>query len=227
MQLEPVHRLARGSAFLILSLLLAGCDAGGEKASTPASTTVTIPAAVQPGTPPDATTGLTGGMTPVAPTIVRPLVSTPISPEESPFTGYLAPNFTLVDLEGHNVTLRNLRGHPVWINLWATWCEPCKSEMPAMQKLYNRYKAQGLVILGVNAQEERSPIVAYVKQGAYDWGFLLDPDSVVRSKYLFGGVPSHVFIDKAGIIQAISIGELDAKGMTAYLARIVDVRPGG
>jgi thiol-disulfide isomerase/thioredoxin len=139
----------------------------------------------------------------------------------------MAPDFTLADLDGHNVTLSDYRGHPVWINLWATWCVPCKSEMPAMQQLYNRYKGQGLVILGANAQEEPSRVADYVRQGGYDWRFLLDPGGVVSYKYLFGGVPSHVFIDRAGVIRAISVGELDAAGMANYLARIVDPLPGG
>ncbi len=187
------------SLALLVSLLLVGC--GAQEGYVTSTTTVTPPSPAPRATPP------TSG--------------TPAALREGPFTGYVAPDFTLTDLAGQVASLRVYRGHPVWINLWATWCVPCQTEMPAMQTLYNRYKDQGLVILGVNAQEDPARVHTFVSDRQFGWQFLLDPDSLVRRKYVFSGIPSHVFVDRAGVIQNITIGELDAATMAEYLNRIM------
>ncbi|MDQ2807449.1 MAG: TlpA family protein disulfide reductase [Chloroflexota bacterium] len=147
--------------------------------------------------------------------------SSPSALPAGPFSGYLAPDFMLTALDGQAVQLRAYRGRPVWINLWATWCVPCRTEMPAMQTLYSRYQSQGLIVLGVNAQEDPARVRSFVSDGHFTWQFLLDPDSLVRRKYVFTGIPSHVFVDRAGVIQQITIGELDAATMAEYLGRIM------
>jgi thiol-disulfide isomerase/thioredoxin len=140
---------------------------------------------------------------------------------ESPFTGYLAPAFTIPDLAGQPIALASLRGHPVWINLWATWCEPCRVEMPAMQALYEQYKGRGLVILGVNEREDRAAVEAYVRAGGYRWQFLLDGDGAVARRYQMAGLPSHVFVDAAGAIRRLDIGGLEPARMGEALGTIL------
>jgi thiol-disulfide isomerase/thioredoxin len=140
---------------------------------------------------------------------------------ESPFTGYLAPTFSIPDLAGRPVSLASLRGHPVWINLWATWCEPCRVEMPAMQALYERYKGRGLIILGVNEREDRAAVEAYVRAGGYGWQFLLDSDGAVARRYQMAGLPSHIFVDSAGAIRRLDLGGLEPARMGAALATIL------
>ncbi len=189
----------RSGFCLLVCLLLASCSSGpGSVIATPSVTSPTL-----------------------SPTAPARAPGSPSALREEPFTGSLAPNFTLTDLAGQPVQLRDYRGRPVWINLWATWCVPCQTEMPAMQTLYGRYQSRGLVILGVNAQEDASHVRTFVSDRHFDWQFLLDPNSTVRRKYVFTGIPSHVFVDRSGVIQNITIGELDAATMAEYLSRIM------
>ena len=76
----------------------------------------------------------------------------------APRKGFLAPDFSLPTPEGETITLSDLRGQAVLINLWATWCPPCRAEMPAIQKLYDEYKEQGLVVLAVNMTYQDNPL---------------------------------------------------------------------
>lgn len=144
-----------------------------------------------------------------------------IRPTEGPFAGYLAPDFTLPDTAGAPVSLHSYRGHPVWINLWATWCGPCQTEMPEMQKLYTRYQGQGLVILGVDVQEDAGRVTAFVTKGGFTWPMLLDHDGLVARHYYLTGLPMHVFVDRAGGIQMIGSGGLTTAAMTEGLRRIM------
>jgi thiol-disulfide isomerase/thioredoxin len=144
--------------------------------------------------------------------------------------GALAPDFTLVDaLTGESVSLASLKGKPVWINFWATWCPPCRQEMPQMQQFYEKYHAQGLAIVGVNVQESDSQVQQYVKEGAYTWTFVLDPEGTTTDRYLIGGLPSHFFIDAEGVVQAVHMGGLENMAghkapVEEYLAKIMRSR---
>ncbi|MEA2574520.1 MAG: hypothetical protein QOH93_1818 [Chloroflexia bacterium] len=122
--------------------------------------------------------------------------------------GSLAPDFELRDINtGKMVKLSELRGRPVWVNFWATWCPPCAEEMPEMQKLYNQYKQSDLALLGVDVQENEEAVRKFTG-GRFNWTFLLDTDGKVVDRYLVGGLPTHFFIDKDGIIRAIYMGAL-------------------
>lgn len=122
--------------------------------------------------------------------------------------GSVAPDFELRDINtGKTVTLSQLRGRPVWVNFWATWCPPCAQELPEMQKLYDRYRDSDLALLGVDVQENEEAVREFTK-GKFDWTFLLDTDGKVVDRYLVGGLPTHFFIDKQGIIRAIYLGAL-------------------
>src|SRR5215203_4808649 len=87
--------------------------------------------------------------------------------------GSLAPDFELRDVKtGEVVKLSEMRGKPVWVNFWATWCPACKEEMAEIQRYYERYKGDGLVVIGVNVQESESKVREFVGQGGYDWSFV-------------------------------------------------------
>ncbi len=144
-----------------------------------------------------------------------------IRPTEGPFAGYLAPDFTLPDTAGSPVSLHSYRGHPVWINLWATWCGPCQTEMPEMQTRYTRYQSAGLVTLGVDVQEDAGRVTAFVTKGGFTWQFLLDHDGQVARHYYLTGLPMHVFVDRTGGIQMIGAGGLTAAAMDEGLRRIM------
>lgn len=125
--------------------------------------------------------------------------------------GSIAPDFELKDINtGQTVRLSELRGRPVWINFWATWCPPCAHEMPAMQTLYDQHRDSGLVVLGVDVQESEAAVRTFTARGKFDWTFLIDPDGKVVDRYMVGGLPTHFFIDKDGVIRAIYAGALSS-----------------
>ncbi len=134
--------------------------------------------------------------------------------------GARAPDFQAVDLDGQRVQLAAWRGHPVWINFWATWCPPCKAEMPLMEQKYQQYRAQGLILVGINLQESPATVRAWTA-GKFHWSFVIDTDGKLANLLNLEGVPSHLFIDRAGVVQRIQVGDLTAAEMDACLAQIV------
>jgi len=126
----------------------------------------------------------------------------------APREGFLAPDFSLQTIDREAVTLSDLRGQAVLVNLWATWCPPCRAEMPTMQKLYAEYKDQGLVVLAVNMTYQDNPatIVPFTQEHGLSFPILLDETGDVASKYELRSLPSSFFIDRDGFIQEVVIG---------------------
>ena len=126
----------------------------------------------------------------------------------APRQGFLAPDFTLQTPEGETITLSDLRGQAVLVNLWATWCPPCRAEMPAIQKLYDEYKDQGLVVLGVNMtyQDNAQAVVPFAQENGLTFPILIEATGEVAGKYELRSLPSSFFIDRQGIIQEVVIG---------------------
>jgi thiol-disulfide isomerase/thioredoxin len=115
-------------------------------------------------------------------------------------TGSVAVDFTAQTLDGQTVQLSSYRGkNPVWVNFWASWCAPCKAEMPDMEELYQAYKGQGLVMLGYDVAEPEQTVRDFVTSRGFTWTFLLD-NGVTATRYQTTGIPTHVFINKQGII---------------------------
>ncbi len=139
-----------------------------------------------------------------------------------PVKGHYPPDFTLSTLEGKSVKLSDLRGKPVWVNFWATWCPPCRAEMPEMKQKYAQLKDKGLVVLGVDMSEDPATVKQFTESNGYDWTFLLDPGSQVASQYYVSGIPTHLFIGRDGIIKAVQVGGIPASMMDRYLSQIVD-----
>lgn len=136
--------------------------------------------------------------------------------------GSQAPDFDLTDVgTGQSVKLSALRGRPVWINFWATWCPSCKTELPRMQAKYSKYKDQGLVVVGVDEREDPGQVRDYIRENKYGWTFVVDQDGAVTNRYLVGGIPEHVFVGADGIVRVIQIGELSDESMEEALAKIL------
>jgi cytochrome c biogenesis protein CcmG/thiol:disulfide interchange protein DsbE len=141
----------------------------------------------------------------------------------APRVGMRAPDFQLTDVNtGRPIQLAALRGRPVWINFWATWCEECKAELPTMKRLYDQYKSRGLALVGVDMREDPAQVQTFTQTQGYDWLIGIDADVEVRNRYNTVGIPNHVFVDAQGIIQAISLGHLLDDAMAADLAKIID-----
>lgn len=119
----------------------------------------------------------------------------------------VAPDFTLMNMQGEPVSLSQYRGKVVILNLWATWCPPCREEMPSMEGLYRKYKDQGLVILAVSADENGKKAVSqFLQRTPYSFPILLDSDSVVQNAYGVFRFPESFIIDRNGIVVKKIIG---------------------
>lgn len=125
-----------------------------------------------------------------------------------PQRGFLAPGLTLSTLEGTDLSLLDLRGSPVILNFWASWCPPCRAEMPAFQQVYHEYEAKGLIIAAVNATSQDSihDAAAFVSNTNLTFPILLDETGSAGKLYNIHSLPTTVFINKQGIIQKIIIG---------------------
>ena len=126
----------------------------------------------------------------------------------APQQGFLAPDFELQKTTGETIKLSDLRGQAVLVNLWATWCPPCRAEMPAIEKIYNEYKEDGFVVLAVNMtyQDTQSNIAPFVAEYGITFPILLDQSGSVGASYQLRSLPSSFFIDRDGIISEVVIG---------------------
>ena len=129
------------------------------------------------------------------------------APEERP---PFRVDFTLPDVQGHLVRLADLRGRPVLINIWATWCYPCREEMPSMNALYKDYSVKGLAMLAIATDTGGKPVVAPFLQ-AYGLTFpvLLDPQNMVGTQLQVSGLPTSYLLDKRGRVTDVVIGARD------------------
>ena len=130
------------------------------------------------------------------------------SKTSAPQAGFAAPDFTLKTSDGQEYTLSDLKGSAVLVNLWATWCPPCRAEMPAIEKMYQEYKDQGLVVLAVNMtyQDDPANVVPFIQKYKLTFPVLLEETGAVGAAYQLRSLPSTYFINRAGIIQEVVIG---------------------
>jgi cytochrome c biogenesis protein CcmG/thiol:disulfide interchange protein DsbE len=130
------------------------------------------------------------------------------APPPSPREGFSAPDFTLELLDGGQVTLSDLRGKVVLINLWASWCPPCREEMPAIEKVYRSYRELGLEVLGVNTtnQDSQAAAAAFVQEVGVTFPIPLDRSGEVSAAYNLRGLPTSFFIDHQGVIHSVVVG---------------------
>jgi thiol-disulfide isomerase/thioredoxin len=144
-------------------------------------------------------------------------------PAEDVVPGALALDFTANNLDGKQIRLADYRGRsPVWLNFWASWCGPCKQEMPDMEQLYQQHKERGLVILGFDYDEKPGTVQNYVQSRGFHWLFVTAPTTQTIRRYDITMVPTHIFIDRDGVIQGRIAGGLPRALMEAQLKRILD-----
>jgi peroxiredoxin len=126
----------------------------------------------------------------------------------APLRGYPAPDFQLQDINGFHYTLSDLQGRVVVINFWASWCTPCKIEMPAFQEAANEYDIEDVIILGVNVsnQDDINNAISFLEDQQITFPILLDQTGSVSNIYDVYSMPTTFFVDAEGIIRKVMIG---------------------
>ncbi len=135
-----------------------------------------------------------------------PAALAPAGASVDPQEGALAPDFLLERLDGGEMRLSDFRGQPVVLNFWATWCAPCRKEIPQFVEAYNRFKQQNLVVIGLNLQEGKSIVEPFARDFGMDFPIAIDRDGEVGDQYRLLGLPTTFFIDRGGVIRSVFTG---------------------
>lgn len=168
----------------------------------------------------------------IAATRVRPGVgaTSPAAPtnllaDPAPLPDHPAPDLALSQLDGTQRTLRDLRGQVVLINIWATWCPPCRAEMPAIQQAYAEYHERGFTVLAVNQREDATTITPFLEQHGLTFPILLDSDGQASAIYQASALPSSFFVDRRGVIRAVYHGPLPPSVINGTIEQLLQERP--
>jgi len=126
----------------------------------------------------------------------------------APHKGFLAPDFSLVTGYGESISLSDLRGQVILLNIWASWCSPCRFEMPTLQNIYQEKASQGFTVLAVNAanQDERAAALAFADEIGLTFEIVFDEKGAVSKLYQVRALPTSYLIDSKGVIQEVIIG---------------------
>lgn len=120
-----------------------------------------------------------------------------------------APNFTLSSTDGQQISLQQYRGKVVFLNFWATWCIPCREEMPALERLHQKYQSQDLAVLSIDLKESADQVKAFFQKYGLSFPALLDQDGSVFRDYLVAGMPTTYLIGRDGTLLARGVGGRD------------------
>lgn len=135
--------------------------------------------------------------------------------------GEAAPAFDLPALDGARVRLADLQGKPVVLNFWASWCTPCRREMPDFQALYDKYKGQGLQVYGINVGESKVAVADFQKQVGTSFPILIDEGDAAQTAYRILPLPATFFIDRSGTIRALYQYQMSRAQMEAEITRLL------
>lgn len=135
--------------------------------------------------------------------------------------GAQAPRFALSDLDGNEIRLSDLRGRPVIVNFWATWCGPCVEEFPLLEQAASEHAVDGLAVIGIVYRDNADGVRAFMDRMGASWPAVMDPGEKVAQEYGIFGPPESFFIDAGGTILARQIGQLSAADLERHLAQIL------
>jgi len=136
-----------------------------------------------------------------------------------PQVGVHAAEISLKSLDGASIRLSQFRSKPVVINFWATWCPPCRDEMPLLQETAERY-SNDLVVLGINFDEPDALVRSFVDEFGITFPILLDPGGQIGDLYRVSAFPTTIIVDEAGVIQVVHIGQLFAGDLDRYMTQL-------
>ncbi len=152
--------------------------------------------------------------------LTRPSGDTVATPGELSIGGP-APDLRLVDLDGRPFELASLRGRPVVLNFWASWCVPCREEFPLLEQALAAHASEDLAVVGVLFKDDVAPARAFMEQMGVRWVSVQDPDDVAAGVYRVVAPPTTFFIARDGTVMARQIGELRAEDLERQLAAIL------
>ena len=136
--------------------------------------------------------------------------------------GSVAPSFELADLDGNPVRLEDLRGRPVIVNFWASWCMPCVEEFPLLRAVAERHADDGLAVVGIVYQDRSQAARDFMARNGATWPAAVDPGGKVAAAYGIVGPPETFFIGRDGTIVARQIGQFSAASLEQKVAAIID-----
>lgn len=140
--------------------------------------------------------------------------------DRRPRVGQPAPDFALRTPNGEQIRLSDYANQVVWLNFWATWCIPCREELPDIQRLADEFADDGLVVLTINYQEPADVATAFWEDLGLDLPILLDREGAVAQQYRLRGFPDSFFIDRGGILRSFKLGFLTEEEMRERLAEL-------
>lgn len=135
---------------------------------------------------------------------------------------FAAPELTLTDIQGVSHSLADYRGQVVLVNLWATWCPPCKEEMPTLQAFYDKYREEGFVIIAIDDGEPKADVVRFVQEYKLTFPVWLDPTSIATLQaFHVPNLPTSFVIDRSGTIRLTWIGGINYKTLQKYVVPLI------
>ena len=162
----------------------------------------------------------------IAPIILAALLGVYLASRTAPASptaiGSVAPDFSVADLDGNPVRLADLRGRPVIVNFWASWCGPCVEEFPLLRDAAARHSDDGLIVVGIVWEDRSEAARDFMARNGATWVAAMDPGGRVARDYGMLGLPETYFIGRDGIIRARQIGQISAASLDAKLAAIIE-----
>jgi len=140
---------------------------------------------------------------------------------DPPTVGKPAPDFQATTTDGKTILLSELKGQSVWLTFGASWCQPCRAENPDIQAAYEKYKAQGLLVVQVYITEDAKTVTDYATRVGLTYPKIPDQSEQLAAEYRILGIPSHFFIDRTGVLRQIRIGSFDPPGIEAAVQAIL------
>jgi thiol-disulfide isomerase/thioredoxin len=132
-----------------------------------------------------------------------------------------APELNLVDLSGKQVSLNDYRGNVVLVNLWATWCPPCREEMPTLQKFYEKYREDGFVLIAIDQEEPLELVQSFVNEFSLTFPVWLDEEYEAERKFNTMNLPSSYVIDRSGVVRLMWIGGISKKNLEKFVPNLI------
>lgn len=149
------------------------------------------------------------------------IVSSAFGGDGKPKEGGKAPSFELMGLDGSAHTLEEYKGKSVVLNFWGSWCAPCVKEMPALQAQWDKWREEGVVVVGVNVGEDQMTVENFVNQVDIDFPVVMDTGRDAVRSYGVSPLPTTFFINSKGKIDSIHIGQLDLGSLDEQIGKLV------